>query len=109
MKRKFHSSRDIIIRTGNLKEAAKFYKTILGLPVTMKSKTMMGFETGSFCLYVEEGKDHGPVFEFLVPGVQAAKKKLVAAGCVVLEENPEVPRCYVRDPYGIVFNIGEAA
>ncbi len=36
------------------------------------------------------------------------KKKLVAAGCVVLEENSDVPRCYVRDPYGMVFNIGEA-
>lgn len=109
MKKKFQSSRDVIIRTGKLKEAAKFYKSVLGLPVTMKSKTMMGFETGSFCLYVEEGTAHGPVFDFLAPDVQAAKKKLVAAGCVVLEENPEIPRCYVRDPYGIVFNIGEAS
>jgi catechol 2,3-dioxygenase-like lactoylglutathione lyase family enzyme len=108
MKKKFQASRDVIVRTKNLKDATKFYKSVLGLPVTMKSKTLMGFETGSFCLYVEQGDDHGPVFEFLVPDLKAAKKKLLAFGCEILEENPEVPRCYIRDPYGMIFNIGEA-
>lgn len=69
---------------------------------------MIGFETGSFCLYVEKGEDHGPVFEFLVPDVEAARDKLVAAGCTVLEEDPSLPRCYLRDPYGVVFNLGQA-
>jgi hypothetical protein len=68
----------------------------------------MGFETGSFCLYVEKGKAHGPVFEFLVPDVEEAKRRLVAAGCTVQEEDASIPRCYIRDPYGIVFNIGRA-
>jgi predicted enzyme related to lactoylglutathione lyase len=108
MKRKFQASRDVIIRTKSIAEAAKFYGSVLGLPVTQHSETLMGFETGSFCLYVEKGKKHGPVFEFLVPDVQAAKRKLIGAGCTVLEENPSVPRCYIRDPYGVVFNIGQA-
>jgi predicted enzyme related to lactoylglutathione lyase len=108
MKKTFRSSRDIIIRTEAWAEAAKFYKSVLGLPVTHRSKTMLGFETGAFCLYVEKGPEHGPVFEFLVPDVQAAKRKLVAAGCTVVEEDPLLPRCYIRDPYGMVFNIGQA-
>jgi predicted enzyme related to lactoylglutathione lyase len=66
---------------------------------------MLGFETGAFCLYVERGTGHGPVFEFLVPDVHAAKARLTAAGCTVEEENASVPRCYIRDPYGVVFNI----
>jgi predicted enzyme related to lactoylglutathione lyase len=107
-KSKFQSTRDFIIRTEKWTEAAKFYGSVLGLPVTMRSKTMMGFETGAFCLYVEKGKEHGPVFEFLVPDVQAAKRKLVAAGCTVLEEDASLPRCYIQDPYGVVFNIGQA-
>jgi predicted enzyme related to lactoylglutathione lyase len=45
------------------------------------------------------------VFEFLVPDVHAAKARLTAAGCTVEEENASVPRCYIRDPYGVVFNI----
>ncbi len=108
MSNDFKSSRDVIIRTNHLAEAVRFYSSILGLPVISESKTMVGFETGSFCLYVEKGDEHGPVFEFLVQDVQATKQKLVAAGCVVIEENPSVPRCYIRDPFGLVFNIGKA-
>jgi len=108
VERKFRSSRDVIIRTNGWAEATHFYASVLGLPVTHRSETLMGFETGAFCLYVEKGKKHGPVFEFLVPNVQAAKRKLVAAGCTVLEEYPSVPRCYIRDPYGVVFNLGQA-
>jgi predicted enzyme related to lactoylglutathione lyase len=108
VKNTFQSSRDVIVRTDALAEATNFYGSILGLQVTHKSETLMGFETGAFCLYVEKGKEHGPVFDFLVPDVQAAKSRLVAAGCTVLEENSSIPRCYIRDPYGIVFNIGHA-
>jgi predicted enzyme related to lactoylglutathione lyase len=105
----FESSRDIIIRTKHWSEAVRFYSLVLGLPITHESKTIVGFETGAFCLYVEKGDEHGPAFEFLVQDVQAAKQKLVAAGCVVVEENPSVPRCYIRDPYGLVFNVGKAS
>jgi hypothetical protein len=68
---------------------------------------MVGFETGSFCLFVENGKAHGPVFEFLVADVQRAKAHLLASG-VVLEEELGMPRCYLHDPQGVVFNIGQA-
>ena len=104
----FNSSRDVIIRTGNWAEATRFYAEALGLPVTHRSAGMTGFETGGFCLYVEKGPEHGPVFEFLVPDVQAAKRHLIAAGCTVIEENAALPRCYIRDPFGLVFNIGRA-
>lgn len=103
------SSRDIIIRTARWEKAIAFYRSVLGLPITHEGKTLYGFETGSFCLYVEQGDDHGPVFEYLVNDVQATKQSLVAAGCVVIEEDSSVPRCYIRDPFGIVFNIGKAA
>ena len=94
----FKASRDIIVRTENWSEALKFYGSVLALPITEKGETIVGFETGSFCLYVEQGKEHGPVFEFLVPDIEAAKGQLIAAGFTVIEENPRIPRCYIRDP-----------
>ena len=103
-----HSSRDVIIRTDAWAEAVTFHGTVPGLPISHSGETLMGFETGSFCLYVEKGKEHGPVFDFLVPDVQAEKYRLLAAGCVVLEENAAVPRCYLRAPYGVAFNLGKA-
>ncbi len=103
----FRSARDVIIRTDAWLEATKFYESVLGLPVVYRSETLIGFETGAFCLYVEQGEDHGPVFEFLVPDVPAAKRTLLSAGCTVQDENDSIPRCYIRDPYGVVFNIGQ--
>ena len=105
----FKASRDIIVRTEIWSEALKCYGSVLGLPITEKGETIVGFETGSFCLYVERGKEHGPVFDFLVPDIQKAKRQLVAAGCTVIEENPKIPRCYIKDPYGIVFNVEQSS
>ena len=101
------SSRDIIIQTGDLAAATHFYSTVLRLPITHQSERLMGFETGSFCLYVEPGTSYGPVFEFSVADLQAAKQELIAAGCRVEEEDPDVPRCYLRDPFGLVFNLAQ--
>ncbi len=104
----FRSSRDVIIRTEAWREATTFYESVLGLPVVYRSDSLIGFETGAFCLYVEKGEEHGPVFEFLVPDVQTARGDLLSAGCTIQEEDVAVPRCYIRDPYGLVFNIGHA-
>jgi catechol 2,3-dioxygenase-like lactoylglutathione lyase family enzyme len=60
-------------------------------------------------LFVESGPEHGPVFDFLVADVEATKVRLLAAGCTLVEENRALPRCYVRDPYGVTFNIGQSA
>jgi catechol 2,3-dioxygenase-like lactoylglutathione lyase family enzyme len=108
MKTKITSSRDVIIQTDKLDEAVRFYKNVLGLRLTQQSQTLAGFETGSFCLYVEKGTAPGPVFEFCVPDFKAVKKKLIAAGCRVEDENPAIPRCYLRDPFGLVFNLAES-
>ena len=99
------SSRDIIIQTDKFAAAVHFYKNVLRLPVTHQSEKLVGFETGSFCLYVEPGSLHGPVLEFYVADVEAAKKELVPAGCRVEQEDPSVPRCYLRDPFGLTFNL----
>jgi predicted enzyme related to lactoylglutathione lyase len=104
----FVSSRDIILRAETLDEAARFYGTVLGMKVTMDSEGMLGFETGALQLFVEKGAPaHGPVFEMYVPDVKAARERLCSLGCSVVEEDPRVPRCYVRDPFGLVFNLAE--
>ena len=100
------SSRDIILRTNQWIEAVRFYETALGFKVISRSDTIVGFDTGALVLYVEKGAEHGPVFDFLTPDVQAAKRRLIAAGCSLVEEDPGLPRCYLKDPFGLVFNVG---
>jgi catechol 2,3-dioxygenase-like lactoylglutathione lyase family enzyme len=101
------SSRDVIVRTPDVKAAAEFYQNVLGLAVTKRAGDVVGFETGFLQLFVEQGDALPVVLDFLVEDVQATKAVLVAAGCVIVEENPSIPRCYVRDPFGLLFNLGE--
>ena len=103
------SSRDVIIRSRNWPEALRFSETVLGFAVSSRAEAMVGFETGAFRLYVEAGQPHGPVFDFLVADVPATKARLISAGCTLVEEDPSIPRCYLRDPFGLVFNLGRTA
>ena len=105
MKKVLESSRDVIIQTDNWTKAIEFYETTLGFSVTHRSAKLVEFETGAFRLYVEKGNRPGPVFDFLVPDMQAAKTRLLAAGCKIVEEDASIPRCYIRDQFGLVFNI----
>jgi len=102
------SSRDVIIRTAAWKEAVRFYQSVLGFTLVSGDERIAGLETGAFRLYVEAGAPHGPVFDFLTADVAATRDRLLAAGCTLIEEDPAVPRCYLRDPYGVTFNIGRA-
>jgi catechol 2,3-dioxygenase-like lactoylglutathione lyase family enzyme len=101
----FKSTRDIIIRTNDFQDAKRFYQTVLGLAIVHATETLLCFDAGAFRLYIEQGSTHGAVFEFLVPDFETAKAELLASGCTIVEENSSVPRCYIRDPYGLVFNI----
>jgi len=62
------SSRDIIIQTDKFAEAVHFYKNVLRLPITHQSEKLVGFETGSFCLYVEPGVFAWPGLRILCCG-----------------------------------------
>jgi catechol 2,3-dioxygenase-like lactoylglutathione lyase family enzyme len=104
----FKASRDVIIRTTDLEKTTRFYAEVLHLPVIDRSASMNCVDAGAFRLYIEQGPGHGPVFDFLVPNFEDARQALVKAGCVVVEDNPAVPRCYLADPYGMVFNIAQA-
>ena len=108
MTRPYEATRDVIIRTDAWADAKTFYQSVLGLPIAHQSNNLVGFEAGGFRIYVEKGKYHGPVFEFLVPDVESAKQRLLAAGCILQEEDPSIPRCYLRDPFGLVFNLGRS-
>jgi catechol 2,3-dioxygenase-like lactoylglutathione lyase family enzyme len=106
MTSKLHSSREVILRTNKWVEAVQFYETTLGFKVVLRRDTLVGFDTGAFILYVEKGTEHTAVFELLTHEVQATKARLLASGCVLVEEDPNVPRCYLKDPFGLVFNLG---
>jgi catechol 2,3-dioxygenase-like lactoylglutathione lyase family enzyme len=100
------SSRDVIIKAPDLAAARAFYEGVLGFDLFMDEPGMLGLETGALRLFVEKAPASGPVLDFLVDDIEAAKAALLAAGCAIVEEDPSVPRVYVRDPFGLTFNLG---
>ena len=109
MTKAFRASPDVIIRTSKFEEATRFYTQVLGLEIAHSAAALVGLDAGAFRLYLEPGPDHGPVFDFRVPDFRAAKEALLSAGCTLVEEDPAVPKCYLRDPFGLVFNIEQRA
>jgi catechol 2,3-dioxygenase-like lactoylglutathione lyase family enzyme len=99
------ASRDVLIQTRSIEAAARFYEQELGLEVFMTEPDMIGLEAGGLRLFLDRAEPYGPVLEFFVEDLEAAKLRLVAAGCRIENDDPSVPRCYMRDPYGLVFNI----
>jgi catechol 2,3-dioxygenase-like lactoylglutathione lyase family enzyme len=101
------ASRDVLIQTQDMERATAFYRDVLGLEVFLNEANLVGLEAGAFRLFLDRGPAYGPVFEVYVADLEAAKTALVEAGCVIEQEDPTVPRCYLRDPFGLVFNIAE--
>ena len=102
----FEATRDLIVRAPDLEAAKAFYGRVMGLALLSENDALLCFEAGAIRLYVEVGEVSGPVAELLVSDLGAAKADLIAAGCVIVEEDPSIPRLYLRDPFGFVFNVG---
>ncbi len=101
------ASRDILLQTPNIAAAADFYRSALGLTVFLRTPQMIGLEAGSLRLYLEAAEPLGPVLEFFVEDLETAKADLTAQGATILVEDPGIPRCYLRDPFGLTFNLAE--
>jgi predicted enzyme related to lactoylglutathione lyase len=97
--------KDILIQAKDPRAAAAFYVQELGFTVTADSEQMMSLEGAKISLFIERGPALGPVLEVTVTDVEEAKARLVQNGCEIVKDEPEFPRCYVRDPFGLIYNL----
>src|SRR5580692_7091505 len=98
MANKFGS--DILIQSEDIDQAAAFYVNELGFEITGTADNMISLHGPKINLFIERGPALGPVFEIPVASVEAAKTQLVKSGCEIVKDEPDFPRCYVKDPYG---------
>jgi catechol 2,3-dioxygenase-like lactoylglutathione lyase family enzyme len=85
--------------------AAHFYVEHLGFEITDDNPKMVGLHGKHINLFIEPGPTLGPVLEVTVDNVAEAKQRLVRNGCEVVKDEPEFPRCYVQDPFGLIYNL----
>ena len=96
---------DILIQAGDPRQAARFYEEHLGFSVTAETPDMISLHGPHINLFIERGPSLGPVLEVTVGDVDAARRRLVANGCTVVKDEPQFPRCYIRDPFGLIYNL----
>jgi catechol 2,3-dioxygenase-like lactoylglutathione lyase family enzyme len=96
---------DILIQAPDPKKAAAFYVDHLGFEVTSEEPQMISLHGRHINLFIERGPALGPVLEVTVDSVEAAKRRLVQNGCTVVKDEPDFPRTYIRDPYGLIYNL----
>jgi catechol 2,3-dioxygenase-like lactoylglutathione lyase family enzyme len=98
---------DVLIQARDPKAAASFYVDHLGFSVTGENDRMISLHGPHVNLFIERGPPLGPVFEVTVPSVRDARARLEAHGGRVIKDEPNVPRTYVQDPYGLIYNLTE--
>lgn len=96
---------DILIQTQDPKKAAAFYVEQLDFEITGEEPLMISLHGKYINLFIARGPALGPVLEVTVDSVEAAKRRLVENGCQVVKDEPDYPRCYVKYPYGLIYNL----
>jgi Glyoxalase-like domain len=97
--------KDILIQAPDAKTAADFYVNHLGFEITDDNPKMIGLHGKDINLFIEPGPSLGPVLEVTVDSVAEAKQRLLRQGCEVVKDEPEFPRCYMKDPFGLIYNL----
>jgi catechol 2,3-dioxygenase-like lactoylglutathione lyase family enzyme len=96
---------DILIQAPDPGKAALFYVEHLGFEITDDNPKMIGLHGKHINLFIEPGPTLGPVLEVTVDSVEKAKGRLLKNGCEIVKDEPDFPRCYVKDPYGLIYNL----
>jgi predicted enzyme related to lactoylglutathione lyase len=98
---------DILIQAEDPRKAADFYVQELGFEITDNNPKMIGLHGKSINLFIEPGPTLGPVFEVTVKNLKEALARLQKKGCQIIKDEPDVPRVYIKDPNGLIYNLTE--
>lgn len=103
----FKFSRCLCLQLPDVDQAVEFYQKVLGLKVVQKEGDTVELDAEPFRLFIDKGQPLGPIMEFLVLNVEAAKDELLKAGCKIVRWEGKDGCCYMSDPFGFIFNLYE--
>jgi len=96
---------DILVQSPDPKSAAAFYVQALGFEITGEDPNMISLHGPHINLFIEQGPALGPVLEVTVDNVAEARLRLLKSGCEIVKDEPDFPRCYIKDPFGLIYNL----
>jgi catechol 2,3-dioxygenase-like lactoylglutathione lyase family enzyme len=102
-------SKCIAFHTTDYERAIEFYQNVFGFTIVESHEGYVEVEAGQNRLFLAKGDSPGKVHELIVPDLEAARDELVAEGCEVVRWEGKGKDCYIRDPFGFMFNLWEDA
>ena len=103
----FKFSRCLCLQHPQRDKVVEFYRQVLGLELAKQEFNNIELKADPFRLFFDQGPIMGPIMEFYVPDLEQAKQELVKSCCQVLRWEGKGGCCYVKDPFGFVFNLWE--
>jgi catechol-2,3-dioxygenase len=106
---KYRVSKNIGFQVKSVEEAKFFYENVLGFIQPEQSfVSEVEFRTDNNSIFLIEGNENlGPIMEIVVEDLEQAKKHLLAHGCEIVRWEGKEKDCYVKDPFGMIFNVWE--
>jgi catechol 2,3-dioxygenase-like lactoylglutathione lyase family enzyme len=105
MKLKF--SRCFALQTPDVEKASAFYREIMGLDLVESTDENLELKAGQFRFFLDKGPAMGPIMEYVVKDLDVAREELLNAGCEIIRWSGKGKPCYMKDPFGLVFNVFE--
>lgn len=84
-----------------------FYEDVLGIKVRAVDDHSVELDASPIRLFLDKEATPATYFELIVPDLEEARTDMLARGCTIVTWGGIGKANYVRDPFGIVFNLWE--
>ncbi len=105
----YRLSNNIGFQVEDVEKAKLFYERVMGFkePVQSDAEEVEFRSDHNSIFLIADTENLGPVMEIVVNNLDEAKARLVGNGCEIIRWEGKGKDCYVRDPFGMVFNVWE--
>ena len=105
---KIQMSPNIAVRTERYQEAIDFYSRVFGFQNRSDNPQLGDFDANPLNMFVIEDHElEGVIHELFVEDLEKAREELVKNGCQVIRWRGKGQDCYIRDPFGVIYNLWE--
>jgi catechol 2,3-dioxygenase-like lactoylglutathione lyase family enzyme len=105
----FKLSRCINLQHPARDHIATFYENILGFEIARDDTGAFEIKNGPIRFFLDKGEPRELILELIVPELETARDELIRAGCRVIRWEGKGKCCYIRDPFGQLYNLWEDA
>ena len=101
-------SPNVAVRTKRFQEAIDFYTKVMGFENKSNDPNLGDLDASPLRWFIlEDDELEDLVHELFVEDLEVAREYFEKNGCEVIRWRGKGQDCYIRDPFGVVYNIWE--